>query len=119
MSVSQGASGALTERRLFRALYWPAPQANVVGPPLSFVYLRFVAPPKPERPEDERFLYLGVAPLYFLVAALIGYRVGKRAFRPIGRWLADGRAPTSEERSLVLSLPWRSAVRAAVGWFAA
>jgi adenylate cyclase len=119
MSSATAATEHSPGRRLFRDMYWRALQANVVGASLAFIYLSFVAPPEPSPPHSERFLYMAVAPAYVLVALLVGYQIGRRTFRPIGRWLAEGRAPTSEERALVLSLPWRSAGLAVAGWFAA
>jgi adenylate cyclase len=109
----------LAGRRLFNALYRRALEANVVGATIAFVYLSFVAPPQPAPPHGEQFLYLAVAPLYVVVAALVGYRVAERRFRPVGRWLAERRAPTSEERALILSLPSRTAGHVVAGWLAA
>jgi adenylate cyclase len=106
-------------RRLFRALYRRSLGANVVGATIAFVYLSFVAPPQPTPPHGEQFLYLAVAPAYFVVAALIARRLAERTLRPVRRWLADARAPTQEERSLILSLPSRTAGLAVAGWLAA
>jgi adenylate cyclase len=106
-------------RHLFKSLYRRTVEANVVGATLAFVYLSFVAPPKPAPPHDERFLYLGVAPLYVVIAVVIGYQIGRRHFAPIRRWLAEDRAPSGHERALVLGLPRRTATLAAVGWLTA
>jgi hypothetical protein len=62
----------VAERDLFRSIYWRALQANLVGAAVAFVYLSFVAPPKPEPPHSERLLYLAVAPMYVLAAAIVG-----------------------------------------------
>jgi len=102
--------------RLFNRLYRRSLEANLIGATVAFVYLTFVSPPQPPPPHDEYLLYVGIAPLYVVIAALVGYQIGKRTFRPIAAWLADGRAPTRDERSLVLSLPWRTAAHAASGW---
>jgi adenylate cyclase len=110
---------SLSGGQLFRSLYWRALEANVIGAALAFVYLSFISPPQDPPPEGDRVLYLGVAPAYVLVVALVGYQTGKRRFQPIGRWLADSRAPTPHERALVLSLPWRTAGHAAVAWLGA
>jgi adenylate cyclase len=110
---------ALTGANTFSVLYRRAMAANAVGATLAFVYLSFISPPQPQPPHAERFLFLGVAPAFAIIAALVGYRVGKREFRPVGRWLAERRAPTGRERRLVLSLPWRMGARVAAGWFAA
>jgi adenylate cyclase len=119
VSYSDENNRAPAGRRLFRTLYWRALEANVVGATLAFIYLSFVSPPRPSPPHSEQFLYLAVAPVYVVLAALVGYELGKRRFRPVGRWLAEGRVPTSEERALILGLPWRTAALAAAGWLAA
>jgi adenylate cyclase len=119
MASNDRSERTFAERRLFKALYRPGLGANVVGATIAFVYLSFVAPPQPAPPHGEQFLYLAVAPVYFVVAALVGYRVARRRFRPVGRWLAEDRAPTTDERALVLSLPSRTASLAIAGWLAA
>jgi class 3 adenylate cyclase len=63
----------LTGSRLLRAVYRRALVANVVGATIAFVYLSFGAPPQPAPPHDEQFLYLAVVPVYFAVAAVVGY----------------------------------------------
>ena len=91
----------------------------MVGATIAFVYLSFVAPPQPAPPHGEHFLYLAIAPAYFVAAALVGYWIGQRWLRRVKRWLAEMRAPTNEERTLVLSLPWRTAGLAGAAWFVA
>ena len=105
--------------RVLRALYLRSLGANLVGAALAFVYLSFVAPPQPEPPHGEHVLYLAVAPAYVIVAAVVGYAVARRLFERVARWLKDNRAPTSDERLYVLSLPWRIAANSAVGWLGA
>ncbi len=119
MSVIGGSDRRLTGDRLFRALYRRSLEANVVGATLAFVYFSFVAPPQPPPPHGEQPLYMAVAPAYFVVAALVGYRVAERRFRPVRRWLGEARAPTEEERTFILSLPWRTAGLTGAGWLAA
>ena len=60
--------------RLFGVAYRRSLAANAIGGALAFVYLSFVSPPQPEPAHDERFLFLGVAPAYLVVAALVGTR---------------------------------------------
>lgn len=110
---------ATAGRNLFSSLYRRAVGANAIGATLAFVYLTLVSPPQPPPPHDEALLFLGVAPVYVIIAALVFYELGKRDFRPIERWLDDRRAPTDRERELVLGLPWRSSGRAALGWLGA
>lgn len=116
MSVSERDSRPLAEGRLLWGVYRRGLEANVVGATLAFLYLGFVSPPQPAPQHGEQVLYLGVAPVYVIVAALVGYQVAKRAFRPVDRWLADDRPPSMEERRLILTLPWRTAGLAAAGW---
>src|SRR5215208_864510 len=101
--------GRVDGRRLFHALYRRTLEANLVGATLAFVYFVFVAPPQPPPPHDESFLYVAVA-------AAVGYRIGRRRFQASARWLDEARPPTPRERAFVLSLPWRGAKEAAVGW---
>jgi adenylate cyclase len=119
MTANDPGDRRLAGRWLFKALYRRALAANFVGATSAFIYLSFVAPPQPSPPHGERFLYLAVAPAYFIVAMLVGYRLAQRRFRPVGRWLAEDRAPTSEERALVLSLPARMASLGMAAWLAA
>ena len=109
--MDRNAGGAL-----FRSLYRRLIEANLTGAALAFVYLTFVAPPKPPPPHSERLLYIGIVPAFIGIAAVVGYYLGKRDHRPIANWLADDRPPTSSERARVLSLPQRSAAQAALGW---
>jgi adenylate cyclase len=110
--------------RLFKLLSRRALAANAVGATLSYVYLSFVAQPGAEHPKrdegwHELFHELGIAPIYFLIAVVVGGQLGRRAYRPVGRWLAEDRAPTDEERALVLGLPWRAAGLTAAAWLVA
>jgi adenylate cyclase len=114
-----GGDRTLAGRRVLRALYWRALAANAVGATLAYIYLSFVAPPQPPPPDHELFVNLGIVPVYFLVAVVVGYRVSRRTFGRIERWLAEDRTPDSEERALVLSLPWRAAGHAGAGWLLA
>jgi adenylate cyclase len=109
----------VVESRLFTALYRRALEANAVGAAVAFIYLGFISPPQPEPPHSERFVLLGIAPVYFIAAAVIGYLISQRALRPVERWVADGGAPSSETRALVLSLPSRAAGLVGMGWFIA
>jgi adenylate cyclase len=110
---------ALVATGLFRSLYRRSLEANLVGAAIAFIYLSFVSPPQPPPPHDEYFLYLAEAPAYVFLAALVGHRIARRAVRPVERWLAERRAPTSEERALVLTLPWRAAGLSAAAWLVA
>ena len=105
--------------RLYGMVYRRVVAANGIGAVLAFVYLTFLSPPLPPPPHDEGVLFLGVAPLYLLLAAFIGYYVGRRQFKPVEQWLSQGRAPTDRERRLVFSAPWRMAFRAGAGWLGA
>lgn len=113
------APGTIDGQRVLRALYWRALAANALGGTLAYIYLSFVAPPQPPPPKSELFLYLGVAPAYFLIAVAVGRHVSRRTIRPVEAWLAEDRAPTGAERALVLSLPWRAAGLAGAAWLVA
>jgi adenylate cyclase len=119
MATADASDRTLTGNRLFLALYGRSLEANLVGATLAFVYLSFVAPPQPPPQHGEQFLYVAIAPVYFVAAALIGYRVGRLRFRPLMRWLDEARTPTRDERRLILGFPWRTAVHAAAGWLLA
>ena len=75
--------GSELGRDVFRELFWRNLGANVVAATVAFVYLSFVAPPQPEPPHSERFLFLGVVPVFVVVAAIIGHRIATRAFAPV------------------------------------
>ena len=117
--MTQGRGRPHAGDRFLRPLYARALAANAVGATLAFIYLTVVAPPQPEAPEQEAWLYLGVVPIYFIVAGVLAHRLTLRLFRPIDRWLDEGRAPTGDERALVLSLPWRLARHSGAGWLLA
>lgn len=115
---------AAEPRTLFTALNRRALAANALGATLAYVYLGFIAPPGSDDRDDTQGLHalvheLGVAPIYFLIAAVVGRQIGRRASRRVGRWLAEDRAPSNDERALVLSLPWRAASLAGAGWLIA
>ena len=109
----------LAGRRVFRAMFRRALAANAVGATVAYVYLTFVAPPQPRPAESELLHYLGVVPVYFVLAIVLGHQANKRTLRRVERWLAEDRAPTSEERALVLGLPWQSARLGGAGWLLA
>ena len=119
MEAIGGGGSIPNARRLFVSLYGRSLEANVVGATVAFVYLTFVAPPQPSPPDGEQFLYMALAPVYVILVALVGYVVGERRFRAIGRWFDETRPPTEEERTLILSLPWGIASRVAAGWLIA
>ena len=113
------AGPAIDGGRLFAALFQRALAASAVGATVAYVYLGFVAPPKPRPPESELLVFLSIAPIYFVVVVLVGYRISKRAFRPVELWLADARAASADERALVVGLPWRTAGLVGAGWLVA
>ena len=119
-----GVERAAAGRSVFDAVYKRALAANAVGAALAYVYLSFIAGPRPrpEHPGDGLhglFHEFGVAPLYFLVAVVIGWLHAKQESRRVAGWLREGRSPTSEERAIVLGLPWRAARRVGAAWLGA
>lgn len=103
-------------RHLIRALYRASLTANASGAAVAYVYLTLVAPPKPSPPDHDRILYLGVAPVYFAIAVVVGHQLSRPALRRVEGWLAEDRAPGREERALVLGLPWRAAAIGGAAW---
>ena len=101
---------------MFHALYRRTLLANGIGAGVAFVYLGLLTPPQPRPEKSEVFLYLGVAPAFFVIAVAIGYWIAQRAVRPVVRWLDEDRPPTPDERALVLALPWRNAGLVGFGW---
>lgn len=110
--VPVGTAGEALFARLFRR----ALAANAAGAAVAYVYLEFVAPPKPRPPHHELVFFLSIAPAYFVLLVAISYRLSKRRFGPVARWLSESRPPTPAERARVLSLPWRAAALAGLGW---
>jgi adenylate cyclase len=115
----EGIDSTARGSRLYPGLYRRVVLANGAGAGLAFVYLGFISAPQPPPPHDEGFLYLAVAPFYALIAAVIGYQIGKRKFGPIEQWLAERRPPDARQRDLIFSAPWRMAARAGAGWLGA
>jgi adenylate cyclase len=100
---------------LFGSLYRRNLQANLVGASIAFVYLTFVAPPRPRPAHTEWILYLAVA-AYVTGGAFAGREIARRRFSVIERWLSEERPPSPAERDRVLQLPWASAGLSAAGW---
>jgi adenylate cyclase len=97
-------------------VYRRALLANIVGAALAFVYLAFISEPQPPPPHDESVLFLGAAPAYVGLMAIVGFFVGRRRYRPIERWLSERRPLTVGEQRIVLGLPSFAAGGAAAGW---
>ena len=111
-------------RDVFEALNRRVLAANALGAALSYVYLSFIAPPEGRHPAEGEGLEglaheLGIAPLYFIIAVVVGVQIGKREFRRIVGWLAEERAPSAEERTMVLGFPSRAASLIGGGWLLA
>lgn len=117
--MSEGTDRSDIGREIFAAMFWRSVVANAVGATLAYVYLGFIASPRPEPKSDELWHYLGTAPAFFLVAVLVGRHITKRTYGRLDGWLAEDRPPTAEERAFVLSLPWRAAGQVGLGWLSA
>jgi len=89
--------------------------ANAIGATIAFVYLTLVAPPQPPSPGSE-WEQLVLAPVYFVLAAVVGRRIGQRHLRRIAEWLSVDRPPTREEQTIALRLPRQAAALSAMGW---
>ena len=117
--MSEGTDRSNVGRELFAAMFRRSLIANAVGGTLAYVYLGFIASPQPQPEGAELWHYLGTAPAYFIVAVVIGRRISRRTYGRLYAWLAEGRPPTTEERALALSLPWRGAAMVGTGWLIA
>ena len=92
--------------------------ANGAGATIAFVYLTAVSPPQPA-PRGSEWDQLVIAPVYVLLAAVVGGRIARPRFRAVAEWLDAGRPPSPGERELVLGLPRDAAVLSGLGWLVA
>lgn len=89
--------------------------ANVVGAVVVYLFLAFVSPPS-STSEESLALELATFGTYLVAAALTGYQVGLKTFRPVSRWLEDGREPSQAELEVTLAQPFRQAAWVFLGW---
>jgi len=101
--------GARLSRRVRTRIAATQTIAGVVGGIDVFLLLWFVLPtPDAARAiSDPDVLRLNLILLAAVLplAAVLGPLAGRRAWRPIDRWLTEGREPTDRERSAVLCQP--------------
>lgn len=89
--------------------------ANVAGAIVVYLFLAFVSPPS-STSEESLTLELVTFGTYLVGAALAGYQVGLKTFRPVSRWLEERRAPSDEELEQTLAQPFRQAAWVFAGW---
>jgi adenylate cyclase len=105
-------------RAVFGALHRRVLAANAVGATIAFVYLTVVSPPQPP-PTHTEWVQLALAPIYVVLAAIVGNRIARPRIRAVADWLGARRPPSPRERALVLTLPRQAAVLSAAGWLVA
>ncbi|MDQ4125268.1 MAG: adenylate/guanylate cyclase domain-containing protein, partial [Actinomycetota bacterium] len=89
--------------------------ANVAGAVVVYLFLAFVSPPS-STSEESLALELATFATYLVAAALTGYQVGLKTFRPVARWLEERREPTQDELEVTLAQPFRQAAWVFLGW---
>jgi adenylate cyclase len=108
--------GAQLWRRTVGRLTWAAIAANGLGALALFLLLGLLLPFAPDGPDRQLALNAVVGAVYLPLALFVGIRWAHRRSVPVERWLAAGRAPTDEERRLVLTQPFRFVALSAVAW---
>jgi adenylate cyclase len=109
-------TGAELWRTITRRLTWAAVASNGLGALLLFLLLGFLVPFAPEGADRQLGLNAAFGTVYLAVTLALGTRYGIRINAPVGRWLAEERPPTSEERKLALGQPLRFALVSAFFW---
>ncbi|MDQ3953519.1 MAG: adenylate/guanylate cyclase domain-containing protein [Actinomycetota bacterium] len=89
--------------------------ANGAAATVVYLFLAFVSPPESST-EESIALELATFGTYLAVAALAGFRVGLRTFRPVARWLEEDRAPSPDELDVTLAQPLRQSGWVFLGW---
>jgi adenylate cyclase len=103
-------------RRTVTRLTWAAVAANGLGGLALFLLLGFLLPFAPDDPDGQLALNAVVGAIYLPGALVVGTWWARRHAAAVERWLAAERAPTDEERRLVLAQPFRFVAISAVCW---
>lgn len=96
----------------FRVQLWGFLQlsvANVMGAVLTFVYFTFLVPSAPQVRDigiDQRILSLILFAGYAAVVSPFALVRSFRRFRPVRRWLSEGRPPSAKELETTVAMPW-------------
>jgi adenylate cyclase len=102
--------------REWRTLAWFG-LSNLLGASVVFVYLAFLS--EPVNPSVETGVLVVGFGGFMLFSLPLGFVLARRAFRPVRRWLEEGRPPTEEEREATIRIP-RAYGRISFGiWLAA
>ena len=83
--------------------------ANGFGFVFVYLYLMLISPQTAS--EESYILEFGASILYLVLGAFVGALLGRRTFRPVTRWIEQGRPPSHEELKLTLQQPQHHA-----GW---
>jgi adenylate cyclase len=108
-----GAAGAELWRTTVRKLTLAAAASNGLGGLVLFLLLTYLIP---FAPTGQVPLNAVVGVAYLATTLIIGTLWTRRLSEPIRRWLVAGRAPTDEERRLVLATPSRYVVVSGTFW---
>ena len=92
---------------------------NTLSVTMLAVYMTVVFPPAPEATILSREAALLAAALYTLIGGITFYRRAQPEFGRMRQWLAEGRPPTSDERTAVMRLPVLFARMTLVRWLLA
>jgi adenylate cyclase len=99
-------SGAVLVRRTAVLLTVSLSVANLIGAASTFAFGYFVLPPVDvDDPTETGIVNLVVFGIYMAISVPLGTWWGLRRTRPAVEWLRVDRAPTPEERRLVLQAP--------------
>ncbi|HUE27896.1 MAG TPA: adenylate/guanylate cyclase domain-containing protein [Solirubrobacteraceae bacterium] len=110
-------TGPAIARQIGRQMRVALPAINAVSAALSYIFIVFVVPlPGPEPPASARVTVLLATVGVTAVACVVGALWGERAFKPIQRWLEEGRAPDEDERLRTLRIPLHEAGQVLAVW---
>jgi adenylate cyclase len=99
-------SGAALVRRTAVSLVISLTVANLIGAAATFAFGQFVLPlPDVDDPAEARITNLVVLAVYMVIGVPLGAWWALGGDRPGREWLREDRAPTPEERRLVLQAP--------------
>ncbi|MFN2588816.1 MAG: adenylate/guanylate cyclase domain-containing protein [Actinomycetota bacterium] len=89
---------------------------NVGAALVVYLFLALISPPTSSTDESAA-LELATFGTYVAAGAFVAFRVGRRTFEPVARWLDAARAPSEEEVELTLDQPRRQAAWVLLFWF--
>ena len=78
---------------------------NAISAAMLAVYMTVVFPPETDSVFITREFALTAVGIYTVICGITSYRSAQPVFDRMRAWLAEGRAPTSDERRSVMRLP--------------